>query len=298
MAGLQKVTWRRGTALPTDLHRHALWCHSVLLSNLGCSLKQHTLLHTVPLLHPAGWRQGTPSTALPLPNLGCAGVLLWQLLQPWPLLPNGVQHLLVANHLPEVPLVACIWLRVAGRVFEPEMKGTLPKDQITSTHDPRAPHTVLPLPQGLAVPWTALRPLDPPSPHHSPSNGMYSMKRTSRGRPSVKATKSSSSSSFRPRITTQFTWPRQLGSESCLQRALMRTTFGVWHCSAPACASGHPLFHGWGILWWPLLFSIPNEGGELGPRCDLASSSGRFTSTGQAEDGQGPVSWTHGHPAW
>lgn len=93
---------------------------------------------------------------------------------------------------------------------------------------------------------------------------MYSMNRTSRGRPSVKATKSSSSSSFRPRITTQFTWPRQLGSESCLQRALMRTTFGVWHCSAPACASGHPLFHGWGIPWWPLLFSIPNEGGELG----------------------------------
>ena len=34
---------------------------------------------------------------------------------------------------------------------------------------------------------------------------MYSMKRTSRGRPSVKATKSRSSSSFRPRITTQFT---------------------------------------------------------------------------------------------
>jgi len=40
---------------------------------------------------------------------------------------------------------------------------------------------------------------------HSPSKGMYSMKRTSRGFFSVSATKSSSSSSLRPRITTQFT---------------------------------------------------------------------------------------------
>lgn len=39
----------------------------------------------------------------------------------------------------------------------------------------------------------------------SPSKGMYSMNRTSTGFFSVSATKSSSSSSFRPRITTQFT---------------------------------------------------------------------------------------------
>lgn len=41
---------------------------------------------------------------------------------------------------------------------------------------------------------------------HLPSKGMYSMKRTSRGFVSVSNTNSSSSSSLRPRITTQFTY--------------------------------------------------------------------------------------------
>lgn len=44
----------------------------------------------------------------PVPNLGSAQVLLGQLLQRWPLLPDGVQHLLVADHLLEVPFIACI----------------------------------------------------------------------------------------------------------------------------------------------------------------------------------------------
>lgn len=39
-------------------------------------------------------------------HLGSAGFLLWQLLQLWPPLTKCVQHLLVANHLLEVPLVA------------------------------------------------------------------------------------------------------------------------------------------------------------------------------------------------
>lgn len=52
-----------------------------------------------------------PNFPLPsprLPHLRCAGFLLGQLLQLRPLLPEGVQHLLVADHLLDVPLVTCI----------------------------------------------------------------------------------------------------------------------------------------------------------------------------------------------
>lgn len=48
----------------------------------------------------------------------------------------------------------------------------------------------------------------------SPSKGMYSINRTSTGFFSVSATKSSTSSSFMPRITTQFTCRGQRGTRS------------------------------------------------------------------------------------
>ena len=66
----------------------------------------------------------------PPANLGCAGFLLRQLLQLRPLLPEGVQHLLVADHLPEVPLVACIgeWELLSHRLWGPRgFKFTLPQ---------------------------------------------------------------------------------------------------------------------------------------------------------------------------
>ncbi|TNN52044.1 hypothetical protein EYF80_037759 [Liparis tanakae] len=63
---------------------------------------------------------------------------------------------------------------------------------------------------------------------HSPSKGMYSMKRTSRGFFSVSATKSSSSSSLRPRITTQFTCRgRQRATAGPRVRGLVKTGFSM-----------------------------------------------------------------------
>lgn len=57
----------------------------------------------------------------------------------------------------------------------------------------------------------------------SPSKGMYSINRTSTGFSSVSATKSSSSSSFKPRITTQLTcWGQPSYTLAILQFKMMR----------------------------------------------------------------------------
>lgn len=79
----------------------------------------------------APWSSSLPRPTPTAPNLGCAGFLLRQLLQLWPLLLEGVQHLLVANHLLEVPFVACIGVG-SHRVTELQEPGvfrsTLPQN--------------------------------------------------------------------------------------------------------------------------------------------------------------------------
>lgn len=73
------------------------------------AILHHPTLPSAQLPQPSGGPGVQPAQPCPpASNLGCAGFLLGQLLQLWPLLLDGVQHLLVATHLLEVPLVAWI----------------------------------------------------------------------------------------------------------------------------------------------------------------------------------------------
>lgn len=119
-------------------------------------------------------------------DLGSFCVTSLKRFQVWPLLPDAVQHLLETHHLFKIPPVACKQFKYP------------------------AINTVFPIFLGInkIIIWVKSRVIQRLrclTGQHLPSKGMYSMKRTSRGFVSVSDTNSSSSSSLRPRITTQLT---------------------------------------------------------------------------------------------
>jgi hypothetical protein len=160
--------------------------------------------------------------------------------------PDSSKHVCVGEELRFGPLVAChvrerVWLSCATK----------------RAHTHNHSHT-----QSLTHPPTHTHTHTHTNIHgrgqtHAPSNGMYSMKRTSTARARVSATKSSSSSSFTPRISTQLILRGEIASRAasamlrctcskpasfsaCVRACVRACVCGcVWVCVSP-CACDHP----------------------------------------------------------